>query len=512
MKSLIYLSKLKVKGLLRRTFSKPSSAIITIGAVLFFVVIMYMVWSETGDIILPFDFMSIIFIGMSFFMVVIALLQKRSALMRQTDASYLFVGPYTQKAIMTYVALHSLVVALTYCFISYVYGICLFGGMFEMSVIDYVWMFIVGLIFNYIIFSFVDVVYVRTMKSRNGFLIRVISVVVLIAIILSVFGYYYLTEASGSLKETLLNYVLSDVFNYTPLVGWMHMALVGMHYGDISQVLLGTGLLLVVASCITWFYIANKDLDPEVVIEDAEAYEALMKKARSGHGNINLDLKVKSVKRASFKTGAMAVSSRLFLEMRKTNSFISRQELILVVLYAIIAWLGDFGFSWYSRYVSIVLLVVTMTANYNDELKHHYIYLLPDTPSRKLLAILWPTIIKVGIFVIVMNLFGLFFGPTIGELISAMIETFGYGLVFITANLVCLRVLKSRANAVAGQFIKMAVIVIALLPSIGIGLLFGILVTSYWFPVISGITSLIISTILLWASRGIVAGVEFDAD
>ncbi len=512
MKSLIYLSSLKVNGLLRRIFSKPSTAIITAGAVIFFVAIMYFMWSEMGGLNLPYDFMSIIFIGMSLFMACVALLQKRSALMRQIDASYLFVGPYTQREIMVYVLANSLVAALVYCFMSYIYGIFLFSAMFAINAIDYVGMFVIGFIFFYIVFAFLDAVYVKTMKSRRGFFIRVISVVALIAIIFSVFGYYYLTEASGSFNEALLDYVLSDVFNYTPLVGWMHMALVGLHYGNISQVLLGMGLLLVVAMGITCFYITTKNLDPEIVIEDAESYEVLVKKARSGQGNINLNLKVKSVKKASFKLGAMAISSRLFLEMRKTNTFISRQELIFLVLYLAIAWFANYGFSWYSRYVTVILLIATMAANYNDELKHHYIYLLPDTATRKLFAILWPTITKVGIFVIVMNLFGLVFNPTPLELISGMIETFGYGLVFVTGNLVCLRLLKSRANAVTNQFIKLGVIIIALAPSIIIGLTFTFLLTSYWYPIISGITSLIVSIILLYASRGIVAGVELDAD
>ena len=111
-----------------------------------------------------------------------------------------------------------------------------------------------------------------------------------------------------------------------------------------------------------------------------------------------------------------------------------------------------------------------------------------------------------------MNIVGIVFGPTPEEFIASIIEMFGYGLVFITANILSTRLLKSNDNTVANQFIKMAVIIVALLPSVAIGILFTFLLTSIWYSYISSITSIIVACILLYFSKGIVAGTELNAD
>ena len=514
MKSLLKLYRLKAKGFVRRIFSKPSSAILTSLGLIFFVGFYIMISMSTGsmEVKAPYPFFVLIFLGFGLFMSVVMLFQKRTALITSTDANFLLVGPFTKKMIIGYAVGGSMSGALLYCFLTSAYAICFFGPLFDIYVYDYPWIIIVGCALFYLQFIIIDLVYIRFMTSKHKWLYRVLAVVILLAAVASVFVYYLVTAFDTDFMTTLLGFLNSGLFEMTPIIGWAFMALTSLHEGDILMAILGLGLIVLVDAILTYITITTKDLDPEVIIEDAEWYEAFKAKTRSTGSNLNLNLKVKGVKNVKFKTGAGAISSRLFLEMRKTNSFITKQEFILIIVYLAIAYFSDYGFMWYSRYVSIILFVITISANYIDELKHHYIYLIPDKPINKLLAILRPSIVKIVIIILAMNIVGIVFGPTPEEFIASIIEMFGYGLVFITANILSTRLLKSNDNTVANQFIKMAVIIVALLPSVAIGILFTFLLTSIWYSYISSITSIIVACILLYFSKGIVAGTELNAD
>lgn len=505
---------MKAIGFVRKIFKKPSSAILTVLGLLFFValfIMMSMAYSVVEDK-LPYAFFSIFLLGFSLFMGVTALFQKRTALFTTTDAGFLFVGPYDKKMIMGCALTGSIVSTLLFSFLAIAYVLCFFGGLFEMYLFDYIWTIIVTILLMFSMFALIDMVYLRFMTSKHKNIIRIAIFMTVILIVISVFGYYCLTHFDTDLSTTAIMFINSDYFSYTPLIGWAHNALCSMHEGDVLRALLSLSFIIIVDVLIVLLTISTKDIDPEIVIEDAEWYEAYRNRARKTGSNLNMNLKVKAVKGAKFKSGANAIASRMMLDMRKTNSFITKQELLFIGVYFMIAFFGKYTFEWYSRYVSIVLFIITMTANYTDELKHHYIYLIPDKPINKLLAILWPTIIKVFIIVLVMNTVGIIFKPTPMQYIAAIVETFGYGLVFITANIWCTRLLKSNENQVANQFIKMGIIILCLAPGLILGLVFGILLNQLLYSFVSAIVGIIMSCILMYFSKGVVSGVEYSAD
>ena len=514
MKSLIYLSKLKAFGYIRRLFKKPTTAILTILGVIFFVALFFMMsmaYSGMEDK-LPFSFFSIIYLGFALFMGVIFLFQPRTALFTSTDANFLLVGPYDNKKVMAYALSGSLTSTVLFTFLTMAYSVCFFGGLFDISVLDIIWMVFVSILLFFSFFGLIDMVYLRFMTSKHKNIIRIGIFLLMIVIVLSVYAFYVSTHYSGDLMATSLMFISSDYFSYTPIIGWAYMALSSMHDLDVLKALLGIFFLGLVDLLLVLMTITTKDIDPEIIVNDAEWYEKMRERQRKGGSNLNLNLKVKAVKGVKFNRGADAVSSRMMLDMRKTNSFITKQELLLIALYFAIAFFSDYGFTWYSRYVSIVLFVITLSANYTDELKHHYIYLIPDSPIKKLIAILKPTIIKVGLVVLVMNTVGIIFGTNVLEYIAALFETFGYGLIFITANIWCTRLLKANTNEVANQFIKMGIIILCLLPGILLGLLFGFLLNPLAYSYVSALTSIIMSSILIYFSKGVVSGVEYSAD
>ncbi len=514
MKSLIYLSKLKVRGYIRRLFKKPTTAILTVLGIIFFVGLFFFMLTAYSSIEdkLPYNIFSIVYLGFALFMGVIFLFQKRTALFTSTDANFLLVGPYDSKKIMAYALNSSLASTILFAFLTIAYCFCFFGVFFDVSVLDFIWLIIVSALLFFSFFALIDMVYLRFMASKHKNVIRIAIFCAVLLIIVSVYVFYLLTHFSGDITTTSLMFIGSDYFSYTPIIGWAYMALNSMHELDVLKALMGALFLGLVDGLLILMTITTKEIDPEIIVNDAEWYEKMREQKRKSGSNLNLNLKVKSVKGARFNKGADAVSSRMMLDMRKTNSFITKQELMLIILYFAIAFFSDYGFAWYSRYVSIVLFVITLSANYTDELKHHYIYLIPDSPIKKLIAILRPTILKVLLVVVVMNTVGIIFGTDVLEYIAALFETFGYGMIFITANIWCTRLLKANTNEIANQFIKMGIIILCLLPGILLGLLFGFIFNPLAYSYVSAIISIIMSCILIYFSKGVVSGVEYSAD
>lgn len=505
MESLLYLCRLKAWGFVRNIFKKPLSAVFTVLAVLFFVAVyiaMFMV-SEEMEEKLPFELFGIFFLGFSLFMGVAMLFQKRTALLSMSDAHYLLIGPFKRQHIFLSAIMGSMGGALLYGVMAYAYCIAFFSPLFDFQVFDYFWILIVALAIFYFIFILIDFSYIRFLGHTHQRAIRVLVILSIVVITLSVFGYYCLRYYTQDLSMTFLSFITSDLFNFTPFLGWANAAIFNMHNGNIILAMICLGLIVFVDFLLTYLTITTKELDPEIIIEDAAWYEDLRARAKKSGSNLNLNLKVKKVEDFTFKEGSDALSSRLFLEMKKTGSFITRQEFLFIILYFAIAYFGKYSFIGYSRYVSIVLFIITMSANYTDELRHHYIYLIPDDPFKKLIALLKPTLVKVLIIVLVMNTVGLIFKPTILEYLSGIVETLGYGLVFVCGNILCIRILKSGTNALASQFIKMGVIILALLPGILLGVVFGIFINALAYSFISALFSLIVSLVLLYLSRNI---------
>ena len=113
MKSLLYLSFLKVKGTVRNQFRTPASALITIFLILLYggLVIMAFVTSSdnpAAEGTVDTNTAVLIGIGMTAIFAFTVMLNKRKALVYDTDAYYLFAGPYTRKQVNGYILFQSL--------------------------------------------------------------------------------------------------------------------------------------------------------------------------------------------------------------------------------------------------------------------------------------------------------------------------------------------------------------------------------------------------------------------
>ena len=511
MNSLVYLASLRFKAMIRKIYSRPLSAIFTtlaiivmLGLLIFYSFFLKMPESEKG----PFSAFLLTYLFVMTIMILAIMFQKRTALFTNVDANLLLCGPFSLKQILLYGIIGSCGATLALCLMNYLYITVLLGAFFDVSPLDYLILFITSMSAYFIILVFTDFLYVRFMDDPKRNLYRRLIVGALVVFILLIFAYHYYINRDLKIDAIINSFMDSKVFSLMPVIGWSKFVILNFHNGEYLLGLLALGGMIVLAFVLTILTMNTRSIDPEVICDDARYYDALKERSKN-NSNLYQGLKVRSVKNVSFKKGAGAIASRLILDMRKTNSFITKTEVMLILLYLAISYFSDYDYAFYSRYVAIILYVITLSSNYNDELSHHYIYLIPDTPLRKLWALLWPSILKVSIIIVLMMTLGIVLGPTPLDFIAAIFELFGYALLFISSNIWSLRILNKGQNQVASQFIKMLIVIIALIPSVALGLVFtAVLYTPYLFSFISSFVNIIIALIFIYLSKGIVSGAE----
>ena len=107
MNALSYLFFVKLKAQLRRLFSKPVSAIVTLFVLAFFGFSIYSAVSNREMMSAMMNVQSVqgwmmLFCGYVLFLMTVMILQKRSAIVTRDDAQFIFAGPFTRKQTLAY--------------------------------------------------------------------------------------------------------------------------------------------------------------------------------------------------------------------------------------------------------------------------------------------------------------------------------------------------------------------------------------------------------------------------
>ncbi|MFQ8584238.1 MAG: putative ABC exporter domain-containing protein, partial [Holdemania massiliensis] len=83
-----------------------------------------------------------------------------------------------------------------------------------------------------------------------------------------------------------------------------------------------------------------------------------------------------------------------------------------------------------------------------------YLYLIPDRPIKKLAALMVPSMLHMAAVVFAsLVLCPLVLGAGWEEMISAAFMMIGFGWLFLSVSLVCLRLMKSRSTPFMEQMI-----------------------------------------------------------
>lgn len=518
MSALSYLLVKKFTGRIRNIYRKPLSAILTTLGIIFFIAMVVLMLSsrDTLGVMETLSGTNAVVAMYSAFVLLMAItmaFQKRTALLTAEDAANILPGPFSRRTVLKYVLISSLQGSLTFSMMATMY-LFLFAGVFSINPLSMLLLFVGGTMIFYFVTAGIDYFYLMSIASPKfntyrkvffGAFVLIILVIVFINLLQS--GFDFQLMMSSLLSDSMLDMV--------PIFGWLKLGITAFIRQDYLVFALAFAGIFGACVLATLLVLGFKHDFYEQVTQDAEWYAVRRKKAQEGR----VDNKVYEVKTASFGSGAAAISSNVLLQMQKTKTWINRRDLLLILLYLAIAYFGGLGFTFYQYYILIIVFTTISSDSILQELKQPYIYLIPDKPLKKLTNLVLPITLKSTILVLVGLILGwIAFQASFWQFLTAFLTEIGYILVLVAGSVWSLRLLKSRSNAVSEQFIKMGIILLALLPAIGLSVVVAMVIgfnNPQLMTVISLVSlgaNIIVGAILILLAKSLLNGTDIMAE
>ncbi len=477
MKSLFYLSMTKWKGTIRNQFRSISSAILTIFMVLLYgglFVAVFLIPSDAMSEVMNMQFNTALLMGLGVLalLCVTVLMNKRKALVYDTDAFYLFAGPYTRKQINGFILVQTWFQSAIYGLIcSYVTAMMSFGNGFTVSMM--LFSFVIYWLIMAFFLTLTDYIYLWSLVKKKH---EIWNYVVVLLVVFSAAAVFFLSvQRTGyDLKNGYMDFALSREFYMVPFFGWGKWAINAFSQGNYVSMLWGI-LLLVGCNLVLGilFLHFQKDI-VEQAVEDAKSVSDYMRKVRANKGNSIMDTKkVKGIK-GEFPEGAKAIFYKNMLMMRKTGNFLRKQDIFVIVLYFVISYVCMPGHRFY---MFCYMMMIWMFGLMNDaellgDLKNYQIYLIPEKPLKKLFYAVIPAYLKIGIILGTAIIFsGVLNRMPVLDIVQYALMLLGYAMIFLAGTVLSVRLLKSRTNVMMENLLRMLIILVCAIPSSVLGVL-----------------------------------------
>lgn len=497
MSGLRYLLLIKWKAFLRDIFRRPLAAAFTVfGVVAFGCAALFLAFfGSRMNLVSRMDglesfFMKLLgYIGLIF---VIQAFQKQSAMVNRTDAFYLFSGPFGRKQVLSYVLFDMVRGCLFYgCITAFTMGIVF--SIFKAPLSLLIWSVIGALLLFYLMFAGNALCYLLEAVGRRGRLIRTVFVVFLLALTSLIFMLNYL-ESGSQIQDGMDRFMTDRRFHLVPVFGWLKYLLVSVIKEDFTGILTGFLLLLGASFAITCGFLGVKGDFCERAVEDAEWMAKAKENVKRGKDAFVNPVRGGKV-RSRWRNGAWAVMSKSILEMQKTNSWIRKQELFLIVFYLIFAKFSRMPYSMFQNFILIVVFISVTSDSMKAELNMHYIYMIPDQPVKKVFSLVAPALLKTGIIVVCGVIpAAVLYRITVMNAVSSLFTLWGYGVVFVAGNIWSIKILKSGNNSVAEQLMKMLIIFGGSIPAIVITVFLHVFIPSpALFLQLAGIVTMVVN-------------------
>lgn len=221
-------------------------------------------------------------------------MNKRKALVYDTDAFYLFAGPYTRKQINCFILVQTWFQSAIYGLIcSYITAMMSFGSGFTVSMM--LFSFVVYWLIMAFFLTLTDYIYLWSLVKKKH---EIWNYVVVLLVVFSAAAVFFLSvQRTGyDLKNGYMDFALSREFYMVPFFGWGKWAINALAR-EIICLCFGESCCLVDASGIGHFVFAFSEDVVEQAVEDAQSVSDYMRKVRANKGNSIMDTKkVKRIK------------------------------------------------------------------------------------------------------------------------------------------------------------------------------------------------------------------------
>ncbi|WP_461816075.1 putative ABC exporter domain-containing protein [Faecalimonas sp.] len=513
MRALLYVSKRSLVNFIKKAIKRPTTYLF-LGVMMVYVIIFGMgvfVWRDSGIFTEKGSLVAILTIWTTFifFSNFITYAKKKGILFKQSHAHFVFVAPISPKMILLMGAMKNYIFSIVVTLLIFYGELVVFQVNFLKAMLTSFGMLILELILemSLVIFLYAN----ETMSFKTTTWICRSLYVFLLGIVCVAIFYF---RKNGMSSETLVEFIDYPVIQLIPILGW--------NISVYRMVFLGATTLnvvcsiLYVLSVVGMFFIAYKMKCTGEYYEEAakfaDDYAEFRKKSKNGEMVMTVGRKKnfkKSVKLDYKVSGAKTIFYRQLLEYKKEKFFIFGGMTCLVTIIALlfikVIGIKD-GLSPQMMLLLIMAYIIFCTTGYTGkwekELKTPYLYLIPDTPIKKMW---YATMIEhIRSFVdgsILAIIIGIAWKIPVFEIILAILI-----YVVLQANKLYIRILvESILSASAGVNLRNIFCMLFQSAILSIGGILGGLVSLFisaklLFPIIFIYSILMVSIIALLAS------------
>lgn len=439
-------------------------------------------------------------------------IENGNSLFRMADVNFLFPSPIKPQKILIYGFIKQIFASFTFVLIV----------LFQMPNIymnfpvqNYAGIIIAGNMLILSIFCGILSIFIYaigSLKEKNKGIIK--KILYVLAILLGIGAIYYIVK-SQDLIIGISKYLNLPLFKYLPVIGWLLNIFNSGIYGINSMTLIYI-MLIVFISGLLMFIIYKLDLDYyEDTLTSTESKEELLTQAKEGKAKYRG--KIRKTKYEIKYNGGGAILSRQVLETRKKGLlFLDVSTLIMSAV--------AFGYAYFSRKGDMIALLYMLTymnliflfsSSWDMELKNHYIFLIPESSSKKVffasaLEILKSFVNGLIIFIISSIIFR---ESMILGIIMAITYT-SFTALILYAGLITRRILSGNGNFLVKRFLRFLITVVFLLPGIVLSFIFGsrinLYIGNYGEYLILILYNILVSILFIFLSKGIFEKIEME--
>lgn len=398
MKSLGLLWLLKIKSQIRNIFKKPSSAILTIFIIVVYGIMFIQLLTPQQQMVgINLD----MHISITLLVVCLALLMlstmlsKNNVLFFGEDAYYLFAGPFNRKQINIYLILQTIVSSFLLALVAVIFFLAFSKGM---SLIFILLVLLASALVIMTMSILSDYIYVLRISESKYSYVRWIFPIIFVGMIIGILILTYLQH--GHVQTLLVDFVVSPLFYWVPIFGWFKMMLIGYVANNVLMCVGGLILLVVIFVVICLLFVRYKGDYLEQALNDSINFSKRYKLAKSGNQEAFLKVKRQNIQ-MNFYKGAYAILSKNLLMTKKTGNLIRISDIVALGIYIGITIFTNLGMGFFIYMMVLWVFSNLQNGELKKEMNNYQIYLIPDHPLKKLIAVMIPTFMKVTITTVI---------------------------------------------------------------------------------------------------------------
>lgn len=499
MRALLYLYGLRLKNQFKSFLRSPGKLILTVVFIGLFVMVLWAGGTEeSGASRDPRELSAIVFalFAWLFLLTVSGGLEKGTTFFRMSDVNLVFPAPIRPAKVLVYGLGQQLNTSLMvgffllfqYAWLHNLYGVTI-GGL-VMILLGYGLSIFFAQLTAMAAYSLTSV----DAPGREGVKRRRARILLYGGV-----GLFLLQPAAillrreGAFLPALVDATLSPALQWFPVAGWLRMAVIGALDGRV-EALGWLALTLAFGGAMLWLLISGKPDFYEDVLQASERVDIAKAQAKEGkvynQGKVNVGATGMDV-----GMGASTLYHKQRLESRRERIFLLDKNSWIFLLVSL-------GFGFFMReegllpaflFATYMQVFGTVTGRWARELLLPFIYLIPESPFRKLWYCLRQSFEKMLMESVLLWIpLGLLLHLNLETIALCALARFSFGLLFTVANLLVERLWSN----VLVKWLAMMLYFLCVLVLVAPGVVTGILLMSGGWMVLSAEITFLLSMIV----------------